>query len=631
MEVSEENLVRCIKRLKKYDDRYYNSASPLVEDKEYDRFRDEVHKVAKKAKNKEALAYFKTVRAPVRESKRTENLPIVLGSLKKAKNDSNAMYNFVASVLKASKALSGTMTDSNIRKHYKKLVSYVISPKLDGLTFLLHYEYGELVAAYSGGDGIRGQLKTLHAKMLIEKGLIPEKISHENPRYVVGEIVCSKKKFQDVVTAQKKKDGTSNYNEVRNAASGWVNADKPSKDLLAAISFVAYEIKTPDGDLGVTRNLKKLDFGAALKANKLNTISTLKKWGFETYAGSKFMHVVSAVDFDDAFRNILDSMLDKVDSYEYPLDGIVVEVSDSHLRAAMGTARNGTPKYAVAYKVSADAAVKAGKGNTTRVTKIGVTTSKIGALKPTLHYDPIKIGNATYKKATGNNFSYLLKHGIGVGTQIAIVKAGDVIPKAYFADTNKAKAKDIFPKKCKCGAKAVEVHDANGKMLTDLYCELGATCVEAKREQLKFAIKATQVIGLGKKNIAKLFDAGHTDILSLAEAAIDKKEAKKLLKIEGFGESMLSTLSIGLPSKLTYMKFADLMVMSNVFNRPGLSLARAAFSDHEPALKSATKEKTISKSDCIKMLGKEKGKLLHQNFPEWLRFYKRYKKITELS
>lgn len=630
MSATEKELVKRIKKLKKYDNAYYNTDSPLITDRKYDAFREETENLYEKAdfKSKEIEKYFNGVRVKVRESKRSETLPIILGSLKKAKNDSNSMDNFLKNALKASISLSSQIKDKKVREHYKSQVSYNISPKLDGLTFLLHYENGKLVKAYSGGDGVKGQNKKQHAKLLVQKGIIPKAISHKNPRYIIGEIVCSKKKFEGVVRKQKKAKEKIIYNEVRNAASGWVNADEPPELLSKAISFIAYDIKTPDGDLGITKNIKELDLGASKKANKINTLATLKKWGFKTYTGTEFHQVVTAVDYSDAFSKLLNGLLEKIDKFEYPLDGIVIEVSDSHIRHHMGTSRNGTPKFAIAYKVSADSAISSGKGTKTKVTAIVPSTSKVGALKPTLHYKPIKIGSATFSKATGNNYAYLLSKGIGIGTEISVVKAGDVIPKAYFADTKKAKEKDIFPAKCSCGAKAIKITSESGKILPDLYCKLGTECPDAKYEQLAFAIKATKITGLGAKNIRKLYDLGYTDIIELILAATNKKEAKKILSVEGFGKSMLQTLAVGLPANLRQMALPDILLMSNVFTRPGLSLARASFVDAESLIKRASKKGHIDKQKCKEILGEEKGKLLHSNFKKWLTFYKSFLKVT---
>ena len=110
-------------------------------------------------------------------------------------------------------------------------------------------------------------------------------------------------------------------------------------------------------------------------------------------------------------------------------------------------------------------------------------------------------------------------------------------------------------------------------------------------------------------------------------AATDKKEAKKILSIEGFGKSMLETLSIALPRKLANMDTSSLMVMSNVFVRPGLSLAKASFDKASKIIREAEKEGKISKSACVKAIGNAKGELLYENFDAWLKYRKRLKKL----
>lgn len=614
----ETKLEKRIEKLKKYDDAYYNSDNAIITDSEYDSLREKTEKLfADFPENKKAKKYFSRVRASVRQSKRNTKLPIVLGSLKKAKNDSiKDMENYIKRVRKESLILADSIKDKKLKTHYSSAVNFVISPKLDGLTFLLHYENGKLKQALSGGDGINGQLKMEHAKILIERGLIPAKIEHKNNRYIIGEIVCSKKKFAKQKT----------YNEIRNAASGWLNSDTPAEELNSVIDYVAYDVKTDDGDLGCTKTIKEIELGAAKKANKINTISKLNAWGFRTYAKSKLFTVVTAESFNENFKKLLDSFLEQIDSELYPLDGLVVEVSDSIVRKQIGADNSGTPKFAVAYKKSADSAIKSGEGNLTVVTKIETSTSKSGALKPTLIYNQIKIGNANFTRATGNNFSYLVTKGIGIGTKINIVKAGDVIPKAYFADDKKASEKRILVEKCGCGARAIQVKNEKGKVLPDLYCEHGTKCPLAKYEQLVFAIKSLKITGLGVKNIKKLYDAGFTDILELSEIKNDKSKKKTVKNIEGFGDSILVTLTDGLHEKLEKATLAQIAVLSNVFTRKGLSLAEKSFVSIEKLFTKATKEKSIDENKCIAELGNEKGKLLYDNFNKWLKFYKKFSK-----
>lgn len=634
----------AIKKLKKYDDAYYNSDSPKISDEEYDLFREKTERRLKKLyrtyklRMQEADDYFSGVRAKVRESKRSEDLPIRLGSLKKTKNDNDkGMSNFIARSLKASQSIAKEFSKRKQPKlytHYKSLVSYVMSPKLDGLTFVLHYRKNELYAAYSGGDGIKGQPKLSHAKALIKKGLIPSKLSSKylnhfdyKDYFVVGEIVCSKSRFKKVVKQQKKDGVKKPYNEVRNAASGWVNSDTPPSLLTDAVDFVAYELKTKHGDVGCDLEITDLHIGASLHANKNLTVGILDKLGFLTYKESPLFQVVSDNTYSDGFKRMLNSLLDKVKDQDYPLDGIVVEVSDAKVRAEMGVDNKGTPYFAVAYKVSADSAVASGTGEETKVKEIEWNTSKIGALKPTLIYKAVKIGNSTFTQATGNNYSWLVAKGIGVGTKISIVKAGDVIPKAYFADKTPASADSIKPSKCQCGAKVVNPKDEDGKRLPDYYCVKETSCPIAIKEQLFASLKATKVTGLGVKNIQKLYDSGYTDIFQLIEAATDKKEAKKILSIEGFGKSILETLSVAIPEKLSKMGTADLMVMSNIFVRPGLSLAKASFDKAAKVIKEGEKEGKISRSACIKAIGEAKGTLLYENFDLWLKYRKRLKKL----
>lgn len=622
----------AVNTLAKYSDAYYNTDKPLVSDAEFDEYYDRVEKAYNKLKKAGeqvdfATTFFSKVRAPVRTSKRSAKLPVVLGSLKKAKNDNPKLL--VSLIKKA------FLTSQELAQEWRKIypkgapalhetitsrVDLVISPKLDGLTFLLHYHKGLLHVAYSGGDGVNGQPKMQHAQALVDAGVIPNKLERKHVYkfadpdiFVIGEIVCNKRAFAKLAASNNR------FNNPRNSASGWVNADKPDPDpdLTKAITFLAFDMRTAQGELGVQINPYTLAQEGHAQPSKMHILAMLNKLGFKTYTKSPFCKFISATGLTDNLKAELDGLLTKLDAAPYPLDGVVIEVGNNYLRERMGR-KDGTPYFAVAYKTGAESEAAQGGGEQASITKLEYSTSKAGALKPTIHFKPVRIDNSTISKATGNNVSYLVKEGLGKGTKITVVKAGGIIPRVIFNDKKKATPDMIVPTHCSCGAKAVAVKE-KGKTLPDYYCSKPAKCTAIKLQVLTASIKATKLTGLGAKNIEKLFDAGYTDVLSLIKAAKNPKTAKKLLEIEGFGKSMLTTLSIGLPQALGAMPMARLMVMSNVFMRPGLALAEASFTAISTKL-DVTKP-NISSIRVADILGPAKADLFMQKYPEWIKFW----------
>lgn len=613
---SMDDILNILKRLKKADKAYYNSSKSVMSDKEYDALREKALKLAVKYNNKELQAYLTRVGAPVRASKRSEKLPVQLGSLKKVKSDDDkALNRFFVNAQAA--AIDHGRYLSSLGKDYKGVASIwmrgaitvITSPKLDGLTMLLHYRNGKLVNAFTRGDGENAQSKMDHALALVELGRIPATLPKSAfhkfaaaDLYTKGEVVCRVKTF-------KEKWQGKGYTNARNAAAGWLNSDKAKHPIHNAIDFIAYDVFTSTGELGIEDEPPATNAGPA--ADKHHTLTCLKNAGFKTYLKSGFFTVTSITGApSDEWKARIKEMLTKIDSGPYQLDGLVIEVSNNYIRGVLGS-KDGRPKYAVAYKTSADD-LENNEGADSEITKIEYNTSKVGALKPMIHYKPVKVMDSTLKKATGNNVSYLLKEGLGVGAKIRVVKAGGIIPKVHLTGP-KMKADTIIPTHCECGAKAVSVKKGN-KQMPDWYCSKPRYCKVIQRELLMASIKQLGIVGLAGKTLDKLFDAGFDSLTSLLSA-----DAKKIAKIPGFGQSVVTAVKVALPAALKKCSTAELMDMSGVYMQPGLSLGTSSLLKLEKILGKDMKIRQSGK-DIIKAIGPAKGQLFIDKYPEWVKY-----------
>ena len=206
------------------------------------------------------------------------------------------------------------------------------------------------------------------------------------------------------------------------------------------------------------------------------------------------------------------------------------------------------------------------------------------------------------------------------------MKAGDIIPKAYFADKKKADISKIVPKTCSCGAKAIPVilDIVKKTYMPDYYCSKPESCEFVQFELLKSALKSTKLIGLGEKNIRKIYDAGFTNIFLLLEGVQSKSKFAKLSSIDGFGESLLNTLKQGLPESINKMDVPQLMEMSGIFIRPGLALAKSSFEDIFHATKGKLDNST-HKEKIKEYLGPARAELFISKYPTWKKFYSKIK------
>lgn len=168
-----------IELLKKYDVAYYNGEA-LVSDEEYDEFREKVFKEFPDD------VYFAQVGAEVKDKTKKVNLPFMLGSLKKFKQDNIEKW---------------------INKYYQK--DFYISDKLDGLSIYIEYENGTLKQCCTRGDGIEGFDITKKAKYFL-----PYIIPFNERICLRGEILLQGEEYKEL--------GFSNR---RNGASGIINRD----------------------------------------------------------------------------------------------------------------------------------------------------------------------------------------------------------------------------------------------------------------------------------------------------------------------------------------------------------------------------------------------------------------------
>ena len=108
-------------------------------------------------------------------------------------------------------------------------------------------------------------------------------------------------------------------------------------------------------------------------------------------------------------------------SKQYPLDGIMLKVSDEELRLISdnnGTAYN----WSIAWKPPISTAE-------TIVTDIEWNVSRTGRVIPTVLYEPINLCGTTNSRVTGNNAAWILEHKVHSEAKIIIGKAGEIIPK----------------------------------------------------------------------------------------------------------------------------------------------------------------------------------------------------------
>ena len=184
-------------------------------------------------------------------------------------------------------------------------------------------------------------------------------------------------------------------------------------------------------------------------------------------------------------------------SLDYDIDGLVFKVNDLNLQKRLGNTSN-APRWAIAYKFSAEKA-------TTLIKNITIQVGRTGAITPVAKVEAVTVGGVVVSNATLHNEDEILRKDIRIGDTIQIQRAGDVIPQVISVDIskrNKDSKKFIFPTKCLCGSNTKrEVSKSTNKEDAVRRCTRGYECKYIAKEKLKHIVskEAFNIEGLGKK------------------------------------------------------------------------------------------------------------------------------------
>ncbi|MBI3243814.1 MAG: NAD-dependent DNA ligase LigA [Chloroflexi bacterium] len=411
-------------------------------------------------------------------------------------------------------SLSNAFNSDDVRAWFERLLkldervqgaAFVVEPKIDGLTVVLHYENGLFVKGATRGDGDTGEditpnLRTIKALPL----RVPVEGKARPPKRLVarGEAVIFIQDFEKM-NAELAAAGKKTFVNPRNTASGQLRQLDPGLTATRPISLMCYAIVDAEGVKPKTQwealeLLRALGFPVANVAKKFSTL--------------------------DKAIAYCESWADKRDTLEYEIDGMVIKIDDLQLAADLGVVGK-DPRGAVAFKFPA-------REVTTTLNDIGVNVGRTGVLTPYAILEPVEVGGVTVRQATLHNFDYIAEKDIRLGDRVLLKRAGDVIPYVIgpVVEARKGNEKKYRPpRKCPtCGEPVERAEDE-----VALYC-INASCPDQLIRNLEhFGGRGPMDIdGFGIKIAEQAVAAGLVkdvaDVFSLT--------AEKLLTLEGFAE-----------------------------------------------------------------------------------------------
>lgn len=414
--------------------------------------------------------------------------------------------------------------------------TYVVEPKIDGLSVSLEYRDGVFVRGSTRGDGSVGEDITANLRTV---RAIPLRLKTDLPFIEVrGEVYMPHSVFHKLVEEQELNEEKP-FKNPRNAAAGSLRQKNPKITAKRKLDIFVFNVQQIDGH-SLSNHKQSLDY--------------LKELGFKTIPFyTEFKNIDGAID---ELKRIADIRY----TLPFDIDGAVIKVNDFEKRRILGSTAK-FPKWAIAFKYPPEE-------KETKLLSIEVNVGRTGVLTPTAVFSPVLIAGSTVSRATLHNEDFIKEKGICIGDTIIIRKAGDVIPevvsvKEHIPDAVPYRMPEICPS---CGAKAVR---EDGEAA--IRCNNPDCPAQLLRMLIHFCSRdAMDIEGLGDALLNKLVEQNMiktaADIYSLdfdkiAEMdKMGKKSAENLKKaIEKSKENDLSKLVFALGIRHVGAKAAKLL------------------------------------------------------------------------
>lgn len=414
--------------------------------------------------------------------------------------------------------------------------AFVVEPKIDGLSVVLHYRNGLFVQGTTRGDGETGEditanLSTVRAVPLhiplksqppaerrepsaqlqfFDPATLPPADS-SLPTYLVvrGEAFIPLKDFA-LLNRRLAEAGERTYLNPRNTAAGSLRQLDPAITASRPLTLLVYQVVYAEG--------------GRVPATQWELLTWLKDLGFPvTDAARRFADLEEAIDYIQSWEN-------RRDELPYEADGFVIKLDDLTLAEDLGYVGK-DPRGAIAYKFPA-------REVTTRLLNIEVEVGRTGVLTPRAVLQAVEIGGVIVRNATLHNFDFIAEKDIRIGDRVLVKRAGEVIPYVIGPVPEvRSGSEQIYrpPEFCPTCGQPVEHFEGE----VAWYCVNAACPAQLVRNVEHFVSKgAMDINGLGLKIVEQLIAAGLVkdvaDLYSLTR--------EQLLGLEGFADKKADNL-----------------------------------------------------------------------------------------
>lgn len=380
--------------------------------------------------------------------------------------------------------------------------SGVLSWKLDGLTVVLSYEDGKLVKAVTRGNGQIGEVITANARTFKN---IPLSISYKGNLTLRGEAIIKYSDFEQI--NKEIEDADAKYKNPRNLCSGSVRQLNSEITAKRNVNFVAFALISVE-DVEFENSTEK-------------QFQWLESQGFEVVERK----LVSRNSVEEAVQYFAE----KVKSYDYPSDGLVLMFDDIEYGISLGTTAK-FPRNGIAFKWEDEQAE-------TVLKYIEWSPSRTGLINPVAVFEPVELEGTTVSRASVHNISIMEELKLGSGDKIKVYKANMIIPQ--ISENITKSGIDEIPKECPVCGKHTEIKNENG--VKTLYC-VNKECPakQIKLFTLFVSRDGMNIEGLSEETLEKFIDSGY--ICEFADIFKLDRYHDEIVNTSGFGQKSYDNL-----------------------------------------------------------------------------------------
>ena len=361
--------------LQQADEAYFNQNRSLMSDDAYDALQNALADLIKRYP---ALNTLEAPAFPTDSRNRITHAKPVL-SLKKVYTDAE-LAAFCESI----------STTNPAEKHF------LIEPKIDGASIVIHYQNGRLVQAVTRGDSLSGVEVT---PVILASGALPLELKNAPARLALrGEAYIDKNHFNSL-NHEQETQGKQPYRHARNLASGTLMLEDFAEVLKRGLQIRFFECLNAR-ELGYSNDTEALQF---LQQLGLPVVE------FGRCESSN--EVILYLQQHNPLRK----------DFDFETDGWVVKVDDLQLRQDLGATQK-YPRWAMARKYRSVPVI-------TTVIEIEHSISENGTITPVAILEPVEIGGATVRRASLHSEKFMTSLGIHPGSRVKVIRAGGVTPE----------------------------------------------------------------------------------------------------------------------------------------------------------------------------------------------------------